>query len=74
MPRYRFTIDDPRRVYEALTIAGDAARESAVDGDIGPWDDAELRRDGVIEVKGPDEFTDLIAARLIENDLGFEVE
>lgn len=74
MPKMRFTIDDPARVYEALVIAGDAAIESVVDGDIGPWDDQELREGQTIEVTGPDEFTDLIAARWIENDLGFEVE
>lgn len=74
MPRVRFTIDDPERVHEALTVAGDAARESPLNGDIGPWDDKELRRDHVIEVKGPDEFVDIIAFRFIDADLGFEIE
>lgn len=73
MPKMRFTIDDPERVYEALVVAVDAARESDSDGDIGPWDDAELRAENVIEVTGPDEFTDLIAARWIEAAVGFEV-
>ncbi len=73
MPKMEFTIDDRTRVHEALVIAVDAARESPVDGDIGPWDSRELRERGIIEVTGPDEFTDLIAARWIANDLGFEV-
>lgn len=72
--RLRFKLDDPQLIYEALTVAGDAAREAAVDGDVGPWDDVELRRDNVIEVSGPDEFTDLVAERLIQADIGFEVE
>lgn len=74
MPRMRFQIDNPERIYEALVIAVDAARESPAVGDIGPWDDQELRDGVVIEVTGGDEFTDLVAARFIENDLGFEVE
>ncbi len=74
MPKFRFQIDNPARVYEALVIAVDAARESPAVGDIGPWDDGELREDGVIEVTGPDELTDLVAARFIDADLGFEVE
>ena len=73
MPKMRFLIDNPLRIYEALVIAVDAARESPAVGDIGPWDDHELRRDGVIEVTGSDEITDLVAARWIEADLGFEV-
>lgn len=74
MPRLRFVIDDPSRIFEALGVAGDAARESAVAGDLGPWDNKELRRDHVIEVVGPDEFTDLVAVRLLDADIGFEVE
>lgn len=74
MPRFRFVIDDPARVYEALVTAVDAARESEFDGDIGPWDDEELRTESVIEVNGPDEFTTLIADRFITNAIGFEVE
>lgn len=74
MPRVRFTIDDPARIYEALTVAGDAARESVVAGDIGPWDDRELRAEHTLELLGPDEFTDLIAERLIAANIGFEVE
>jgi len=74
MPKMRFVLDDPTEVYEALVVAVDAARESPVDGDIGPWDDAELRRDHVIEVTGPDEFTTLVADRWIEAGVGFEVE
>lgn len=74
MPKFRFVLDRPEFIYEALTVAGDAAREAAVDGDVGPWDDAELREQGTIEVSGPDEFTTLVADRLIENAIGFEVE
>jgi hypothetical protein len=70
----RFTIDDPRRVYEALVVAVDAARESPAIGEVGPWNDKELRRDHVIELVGPDEFTDLVVSRWLDVDLGFEVE
>lgn len=71
--KVRFVIDDPTRIYEALVTAVDVARESPAVGDIGPWDDAELRRDHIIEVTGPDELTDLVASRFIDADLGFEV-
>ncbi len=74
MPRVRFTVDDPDRVHEALVIAGDAARETPFDGDIGPWDDKELRAGQAIEVVGPDAFVDIIANRFIEYDLAFEIE
>lgn len=74
MPKFRFVVDDPARVYEALVIAADAARETPDHGEVGPWDDDELRSTATIEVTGPDSFTTLVADRLIENDLGFEVE
>lgn len=74
MPRLRFVVDNPELIYEALVTAVDAVRESPFDGDIGPWDDEELRRDHAIELSGPDEFTDLVAARLITANIGFEVE
>lgn len=73
MPRFRFVIDDPTRVYEALVAAVDAVRGAEVVGDIGPWDDAELRADHTIEVVGSDEFTTLVAEKLITEDIGFEV-
>lgn len=74
MPRVRFTIDRPELIHEALVVAVDAARESPVAGDIGPWDDKELRANHTLELLGPDEFTELIAQRLISEDIGFEVE
>ncbi len=73
MPKMRFTIDDPERVYEALVVAADAARESPEVGDVGPWDDRELRENLIIEVTGNDAFTTLVADRWIAADLGFEV-
>lgn len=73
MPRVHFTIDNPDLIHEALVVAVDAARESPEVGDIGPWDDKELRANATLELVGPDEFTELIAQRLIENDIGFEV-
>jgi hypothetical protein len=69
----RFVIDDLERVYEALVVAVDAARESPETGEIGPWDDRELRENGIIEVTGNDVFTTLVADRWIAADLGFEV-
>lgn len=74
MPKHRFVIDDRTKVYSALVTAADAARESPLDFDLGPWDDDELLDTGTIEVVGPDEAVDLVAQRLIQNDIGFEVE
>lgn len=73
MPLHRFKIDQAEKVYPALVIAADAARESPVDFDIGPWDDQELRQHLVIEVNGPDEAVELVVSRWIDGDIGFEV-
>lgn len=73
MPRHRFVIDDETRVYEALVLAVDVARENhGYDFDIGPWDDQELRETRTIDFSGPDEAAELVAFRWIDNDLGFE--
>lgn len=73
MPRHRFTIDDGARVYEALVIAAETAREdTGSDFDVGPWDDTELRQSRLIEINGPDEIVELIVGRWIDADLGFE--
>lgn len=73
MPLRRFTIDDPDRVYEALVIAGDVAREdTGYEFDLGPWDDTELRSLSRIEINGPDEAAELVVNRWIDRDLGFE--
>lgn len=74
MPRVRLVIDDPDLIHEALVTAAEAAREGPVDGDVGPWDDAELREEHTLELVGSDEFVNLIAQRLIAEDIGFEVE
>lgn len=73
MPKFRFAIDRPDRVYEALVLAGDVARESDLAFDVGPWDDQELRAEGVIEIVGPDEAAEAVVNRWIDADLGFEV-
>ncbi len=72
MSRHRFIIDNPERVYEALVVAGEAAREDiGVEFDVGPWDDQELREKGWIEVSN-DDGAEIVAARFIDADLGFE--
>jgi hypothetical protein len=73
VPRFRFAIDRADRVYEALVLAGDVARESDLEFDLGPWDDQELRSQGVIEIVGPDEAAEAVTSRWIDADLGFEV-
>lgn len=74
MPRFRFAIDRPEKVYQALTVAVDAARESPVEFDVGPWDDRELRSSAVIEISGPDEGAELVVNRWIDAGIGFEYE
>jgi hypothetical protein len=72
MPRFRYVIDRPDKVYQALVVAADVARESPVAFDLGPWDDQELRASGVIEVVGSDEAANLVVARWIDAGVGFE--
>jgi hypothetical protein len=72
MPLFRFSIDEPAKVYQALVVGVDAARESPVEFDIGPWDDQELREFGVIEISGPDEAAELVVNRWIDQGIGFE--
>ena len=73
MAVFRFSLDQPSKVYSALVVAVDVARESPDAFEVGPWDDAELRAQGVIEVVGPDSAADLVVARWIEAGIGFEV-
>lgn len=73
MPRFRFRIDQAEKVYAALVIAADVAREAPEDFDVGPWDDQELRSRQVVELSGSDEMADLVVNRWIDAAIGFEV-
>lgn len=73
MPRFRFRIDEEAKVYQALVVAGEVAREQAeADFDLGPWDDQELRSLGVIELSGGDDVVELVVNRWIDAGIGFE--
>ena len=72
MPKFRFRIDEQAKVYQALVVAGDVAREGTADFDLGPWDDQELRSEGVIELSGGDDVVELVVNRWIDAGIGFE--
>lgn len=72
MPLFRFRVDQPEKIYQALVVATEAARESPVAFDVGPWDDQELRELAVIEISGPDEAAELVVNRWIDAAIGFE--
>jgi hypothetical protein len=72
LPLFRFRIDEDAKVYQALVVAAEAARESPLQFDVGPWEDQELRELGVIEISGPDEAAELVVNRWIDDGIGFE--
>lgn len=73
MPKFRFSIDRADKVYGALVLAADVARDAPMSFEVGPWDDQELRETGIIEISGPDEAADLVAQKWITEGVGFEV-
>lgn len=72
MALFRFKIDEAEKVYQALVVAAEAARETPIPFDVGPWEDAELREFGVIEISGPDDAAELVVNRWIDAGIGFE--